>query len=354
MADEVLKIDSNNKVVAGFVTDDSNQYIRNARIDDTTKGLKVMLVGGAGSGTVTEMQDSDTNGVAITWADPTTTPQATVVLGDISPSTVTTTEIIATASEALVVRANNNNAALIIDVSGSVQSTMYSDWILNGGTASTILSLDSNQVITSLATSTYPSLTELSYVKGVTSAIQTQLNAKQATITFGTGVETALGVNIGSVGAVVINGGALGTPSSGTLTNATGLPAASVLAGTLGTGAYTMDTSLSVPQVFNGSNAIAASSNAATVTRANRINVVTNDSASTLTITMSTSGASAGDMLIVQVLDASAVAQTITWVNTEDSTVSAPTTSNGSTTLPLTVGFIWNASTSKWRTIASA
>lgn len=45
-------------------------------------------------------------------------------------------------------------------------------------TASTILSLDASKNITSLSTSTYPSLTELSYVKGVTSAIQTQLNTK--------------------------------------------------------------------------------------------------------------------------------------------------------------------------------
>ena len=57
---------------------------------------------------------------------------------------------------------------------------------------------------------------------------------------------------------------------------------------------------------------------------------------------------------VVQILDFSAVAQTITWVNTEDSTVTAPTTSNGSTTLPLTVGFMYNSSTSKWRTIAKA
>jgi hypothetical protein len=45
---------------------------------------------------------------------------------------------------------------------------------------------------------------------------------------FGTGVATALGVNVGSAGAFVVQGGALGTPSSGTLTNATGLPAAAV------------------------------------------------------------------------------------------------------------------------------
>jgi hypothetical protein len=49
---------------------------------------------------------------------------------------------------------------------------------LSGETASTIAHFDSSKNIKSLATSTYPSLTELSYVKGVTSAIQTQLNAK--------------------------------------------------------------------------------------------------------------------------------------------------------------------------------
>jgi len=56
--------------------------------------------------------------------------------------------------------------------------------------------------------------TELNFVAGVTSAIQTQLNAKQSTITFGTGVQTALGVNVGTAGAPVVNGGALGSPSS--------------------------------------------------------------------------------------------------------------------------------------------
>jgi len=45
----------------------------------------------------------------------------------------------------------------------------------------------------------------------------------------GTGVATALGVNVGSAGAVVVNGGALGTPSSGTLTNATGLVTAGIV-----------------------------------------------------------------------------------------------------------------------------
>jgi hypothetical protein len=54
----------------------------------------------------------------------------------------------------------------------------------------------------------------------------------------GTNVATALAVNVGSSGAVVTNGGVLGTPSSGTLTNATGLPITTGVSG-LGTNVAT-------------------------------------------------------------------------------------------------------------------
>lgn len=40
----------------------------------------------------------------------------------------------------------------------------------------------------------------------------------------GTGVATALAVNVGTAGSPLVNGGALGTPSSGSLANCTGLP----------------------------------------------------------------------------------------------------------------------------------
>ena len=68
----------------------------------------------------------------------------------------------------------------------------------------------------------------------------------------GTGVLTALGVNVGSAGAFVTFNGALGTPSSGTLTNATGLPISTGVSG-LGTGVATV---LATPSSANLAAAI--------------------------------------------------------------------------------------------------
>ncbi len=62
--------------------------------------------------------------------------------------------------------------------------------------------------------------------------------AAPATTTTGTGILTALGINTGSAGAPVLFNGALGTPTSGTLTNATGCAISSCVGG-LGTGIAT-------------------------------------------------------------------------------------------------------------------
>lgn len=78
-----------------------------------------------------------------------------------------------------------------------------------------------------------------------------------STITTGTGVLTALGVNTGTAGAFVVNGGDLGTPSAGTVTNLTGTASininGTVGATTTNTGAFT---SLSYTTTLTGGTGI--------------------------------------------------------------------------------------------------
>jgi len=58
--------------------------------------------------------------------------------------------------------------------------SISSSLTLSYATASRIAIIDASKNLISADTATYPSLTELSYVKGVTSAIQTQISGKQA------------------------------------------------------------------------------------------------------------------------------------------------------------------------------
>jgi|694.fasta_scaffold02030_41 hypothetical protein len=77
----------------------------------------------------------------------------------------------------------------LLNVTGS--GNFASGLVISNQTASTVASFDANKNVVSLSTSTYPSLTELSYVKGVTSAIQTQIGTKadtSTTITAGSGL----------------------------------------------------------------------------------------------------------------------------------------------------------------------
>lgn len=69
---------------------------------------------------------------------------------------------------------------------------------------------------------------------------------------FGTNVAAALTVNLGTAGSVVANGGVLGTPSSGTLTSCTGLPVATGISG-LGSGVATF---LATPSSANLASAV--------------------------------------------------------------------------------------------------
>lgn len=86
---------------------------------------------------------------------------------------------------------------------------------LSSLTASELTATDGSKNLQSLTTATYPSLTEISYVKGVTSAIQTQLNAK------GSGTVTAVSVASANGFAGSSSGGA--TPALTISTSITGV-----------------------------------------------------------------------------------------------------------------------------------
>jgi len=113
----------------------------------------------AGAGTVTSVSVVTANGVSGSVATATSTPAITLTLGAITPSGVTVSDL----------------------------------------TASELVATDASKGLESLAVATYPSLTEISYVKGLTSAIQTQLGTKMA--------------NPMTTGGDVIYGGGSGAPT---------------------------------------------------------------------------------------------------------------------------------------------
>jgi hypothetical protein len=129
-----------------------------------------------------------------------------------------------------------------------------------------------------------------------------------AAITPGTGVGSALAINVGSAGAFVTFNGALGTPSSGTLTNATGLPITGITSSTSaqlrtllsdenGTGAALFDGNTSAafttPQITTGLNDANGNSMLAFTPTASAVDGFTFTNAATAnpaTVTMAATG----------------------------------------------------------------
>jgi len=183
-------------------------------------GVETFLTTPSSANLATAVTDETGSGALVFGTDPTFTTR------------INTPEIKATTSAGFDVHSNAGTQVALFGAGGGANSTFYGGVKMDYATATTVPYFDASKNLISSAVTP----TELGYVSGVTSAIQTQLNAKQATITFGTGVQTALGVNVGSAGAPVLFNGALGTPSSGVATNLTGT-ASGLTAGTVTTNA---------------------------------------------------------------------------------------------------------------------
>ena len=100
----------------------------------------------------------------------------------------------------------DNSTYLTTASASSTYQTIITNPITGTGTINELAYFTASGTIASLPVATYPSLTELSYVKGVTSAIQTQLNAKQSTITLTT---------TGTSGAATFSANTLNIPNYG-------------------------------------------------------------------------------------------------------------------------------------------
>ncbi len=164
--------------------------------------------GGSGSpgGSTTQLQYNNAGafgGIAGATTDGTAT---TFTTGNLKAA-----DVKASGSGGLAVLSNAGTQTALFGAGGGANNTFYGSIKGDYLTASEIVISDGSKNIVSAPVATYPSLTELTYVKGVTSAIQTQLNAKQATgsyITALTGDVTASGP--GSVASTIKNDVALG------------------------------------------------------------------------------------------------------------------------------------------------
>lgn len=269
------------------------------------------------------------------------------------------------------------------------------DLLLSGQTASRVAIFDGSKNVISADTATYPSLTELSYVKGVTSAVQTQLDAKlpstRTKAQFDTACTDGDFLYVGDITQYTDEQAqdAVGGMVNGTLTYNDGAPSLGINLNNANT--WTADQSVpdeAYGSGWNGSvevptkNAVydkietlptASSTTTFTNKRITKRVLSTSTPGATPTIntdnydavhltglntaitsmTTNLSGTPAeGDMLRIDFTD-DGTARAITWGSSfEASTVALPTTTVISTRLD--VGFVWNSVTSKWRCIAVA
>lgn len=83
------------------------------------------------------------------------------------------------ATDGLLIESEGGTDIGILGAANTANVTWYGNHNFNNETANRIASFGASKTLTGLDTATYPDLTELSYVKGVTSSIQTQLGNKQ-------------------------------------------------------------------------------------------------------------------------------------------------------------------------------
>lgn len=243
----------------------------------------------------------------------------------------------------------DGTVAMLSDITGTNSGTNTGDQTITltgdvtgsgtGSFAATLATVNANVGSFGSATAA-PTFTV--NAKGLlTAAGSTTITPAVGSITgLGTGVATALGVNVGSAGAFTTFNGALGTPSSLSLTNATGLPVAGITSSTtqaLGVGSlelgHATDTTISRSaagqlavegvQVLTASNTVTVSGK----TNVQRINATTDGATVTFDLslgniqtvtlggnrTLAFSNTTAGQCVMLELKQDATGTRTVTW-----------------------------------------
>jgi len=189
------------------------------------------------------------------------TPSSANLAGAVTDETGSGALVFATSPSLTTPTLGVASATSINKVAFTAPATSATLTLANGSTLATNGAFALTLTTTAASNVTFPTSGTLSTQAGSETLTNKTINGANNTLTvriandvsgLGTGVASALAVNTGSSGAFVVNGGALGTPTSGTLTNATGLPVSTGISG-LGTGVATF---LATPSSANLAGAV--------------------------------------------------------------------------------------------------